>query len=705
MADDNPYAKYGGGTGGQSDNPYAKYGGGVEQSSPAPEPRTDRAFQRGFASSASFGFLDEIEGLAKAGGLDANDPDVWNALSSIVVGSYRKLKGDPEAQKAYDEQVGKSRELSKGLEEQHPTATMAGGLGGAVALPFAAAARLPKAAAGLTGKALAEAQRLARVRASAITGGVTGALSGVGGGEDTATRVGGGVIGGTVGSTIGAVAPTVIEPIAKAGAQVLRPITNRIAGLRNPKEEAMRRIGLAGSAAKPSQALSEAEYAAAQNAGTPVSVVDRLGVPGQSLARSAANTSTVARADLEDVAARSVNEGGRLALWLKGQFHHDAADLQDAITAAARTANPAGYRKAAQEAAQLHPGGLWDEGFEQIAQAPEVQAAIRKASVTGASRAAKEGFTPIGNPFKMDRQTGRMTLPDGAPRPNLEFWDQVKKNLDTLGTREAKDWSRVLRERIDELVPAYGEARAGAAAFFGAKDMVEAGQKAVNSAGKFELPEMRRVLAKASPEEQKLFNDGYASRMIETLNASPTQRATMLNRIRGSEAAREELALGLGGKAKAEEFQARMRVEGIMKNLNKALNGTTTARQLAELGLAGGAGAVDYLAVGSDAYHAGATGAAVYGLLRTGGRLAGQKIDQRVVEHVAQLLTSADQSVVERGIKLAATNPSLMRALENADNRVARVVGSSAPKNIPGMQAGAPGRADENQPQVPGPPQ
>jgi hypothetical protein len=670
-----PWEKYAA----QEEGPWTKYAA-------TPEPRTERAISRGFTGAASFGFLDELEGLARAGGLEPDDPNVANAIAALAVGSYKKFRGDPEAQKAYEEQVAKSRALTKGLEEQHPYASIGGQVGGALALPAAAAAK---------GATLG-----ARALASGITGAVTGGLTGIGQGEDTTGRVVGGLTGAGLGGTIGAVAPAVVEPITRLGARVLSPITSRISGALRPEEAATQRIGIA--ATRGPQGLTEAEYAAEQALGTPVAAVDRLGQAGQALARSAANTSPEARAALENVTTRYQDTGGRLANWLRGQFHYPDAEAQRvAIAEAARTANPPAYRRASQEAAQLHPGGLWDEGFEQIAQAPEVQSAIRKASITGASRAAREGFTPVGNPFRMDRSTGRMTLPDGAPRPTLEFWDQVKQNLDKVNTREAQDWSRVLRERIDELVPTYGEARAGAASFFGARDMLNAGERFVGASTRYRIPETRRILANASPQERQLFNDGYASRLIEALEArGGAARTNMLNRIEQSPAARTELELGLGGRDRTDAFLARMRVESVMNNMRNALGNSTTARQLVELGLAGGAGGIEYLRAGGDLLHGGGAAALTLALTR-----GGRYIDQRVATRVGELLASPDQAVVERGIRMIAQNPALMRALESADNRVARVLGASTPRIPQALQAGAPGRAEGDQPQVPGPPQ
>jgi hypothetical protein len=189
------------------------------------------------------------------------------------------------------------------------------------------------------------------------------------------------------------------------------------------------------------------------------------------------------------------SQSPRLAEWLQQTFHYpDAAAQQDALDKIARTVNRPAYAKAYSAGAK----GLWDEGFEQIIQAPVVQDAIRKTMVSAKNDAAKAGFTPPKIPFAMN-DAGRLSLKTDAEGnrllPNLQFWDFVKRNLDKVGTREAQDWARVLRERLDELVPSYQTARAGAAKFFGAQDALEAGQNFVGASARFGLPAARKALA------------------------------------------------------------------------------------------------------------------------------------------------------------------------------------------------------------------
>jgi hypothetical protein len=119
--------------------------------------------------------------------------------------------------------------------------------------------------------------------------------------------------------------------------------------------------------------------------------------------------------------------------------------------------------------------------------------------------------------------TGPERRPDLS---NLAFWDATKRELDDAASNgpahggerssSAGDLARMLRNELDQHVPSYQQARAGAAHFFDAENALEAGQ---NFVGKnMTANEARRALAQMTPQERQLFQDGFVSRFIETLN-------------------------------------------------------------------------------------------------------------------------------------------------------------------------------------------
>jgi hypothetical protein len=353
---------------------------------------------------------------------------------------------------------------------------------------------------------------------------------------------------------------------------------------------------------------------------------------------------------------------------LNSNFNYPNSEAtQDALKQVARTVNKPAYAKAYAAGAN----GIWSDELAQASQAPVVQDAIRKTMVSAKNEAAKQGFPAPQNPFRTDKE-GRIFLgKDSNGRqltPSLQFWDYVKRNLDASGTRDAKEWARVVREHLDEHVPSYADARSGAAKFFGAQDAMEAGQKAVTA--RMTNRDIRKGLDAMSPVERKLFQDGFVDQFVKTIRELPDNR-NVLNSISKSSAARERLMMALGPQ-KAKDLETFLRVEGIMDRSRTALGNSTTARQLAELGLAGGYNLYEGKGSVSTDPQVLAKTLAIYGALR-GSRALGSHIDERVVKRVAELLTSSDIKDLDKGIKLISRNETLFKAIRAADQAVGAV--------------------------------
>ena len=498
-----------------------------------------------------------------------------------------------------------------------------------------------------------------------VQGGISNAVIG---GTDAALQGDNPITAGGISGLVGAISPAAGRLVNAA----TRPVQNAIRSVSDPIAEASRRVAgwMDRDIKTGSGGLSSQEFIEAQRAGQPVNMLDLGGEATRAGARSAANTSAEGRALLNrDINDRFESQSSRFADRMKGVFHYPNVDAQqEALDKVARTVNRPAYAKAYSEGANLK----FDESLEQISQAPVVQDAIRKAMVSAKNDAAKLGFTPPKNPFQFD-ETGRLKLktnPDGSKmEPNLQFWDIVKRNLDKTGTPEAKDWARILREHVDTVVPSYAQARAGAARFFSAGDALEAGQNFVGASDKFGLREARKQLAKMSPEEKQLFADGYADRLIQTIEKNPDRR-TIVNRIAKSGPAKEELEIALG-RERAAEVMSHMHVENIMDLARPAVQGnSTTARQLVELGLAGGVGGYESFQGDPQALmHA----ALVYGAAR-----GHRAIDERVAQHVAKLLVSNDIRQLQKGIRLISRNQNMMGAIRNADAGLAAIAARGA---------------------------
>jgi hypothetical protein len=651
------------------------------------------ASARGAAQGLTANFSDEIRGLVEASGANPDDPaSVYKLLS----GALKYWSGDQEAKKRYDTAVSRERDLNKAAEEQHPIASTVGQIGGAVALPIGAgmnAATVP-----------------GRMATGAAVGAGLGGLAGAGegkGGVDTASRA---ITGAATGAALGGAAPAVVEGVIRGARAAAAPVANAVRGIRDTDSEAARRVVTAierDRAIDPAAAsrLSPNEFAASVQSGGPAAIMDIGGETTRALARSAANTSPEGRAVLNRaINDRFEGQTGRVTDWLRRTFNYpDAGAQRKAIEDTAKNVNSKNYLTAMREGQH----GVWSPELQRLAGAPAIRDAANAAIPSLANRGISEGFNaPRRNPLAFDKATGTASLrelEDGSRIiPDLRFWDQVKRGLDAqIGKAEKYgDNSRVeeltglknsLLTELDKLVPSYQKARAGAAHYFGANDALEAGQKFVT--GNVSISDARRAMAEMSPIERQLFQDGFVSRFIEMLDKTGDRR-NILNKIADSKDSRERLMLVLG-RDKAAELEAGLRVEGIMDLARGAVQGnSTTARQLAELGLAGGAYGFSGGGLNPFSDPAAVVNAAiVYGAAR--GKNA---INERLSRRVAEMLVSQDPRIILQGARTVARNQTLFNSLRAADRGLARIGGEQAPVT-PALQAIGAGRAD-NQPDV-----
>ncbi len=621
----------------------------------------------GALDTASFGLRPALAGLTEAAGPYVRAPDQAPDPTRPIVGGYKMAKdwltgtNDPALHEAYEHGRRTALDEQEMAQKESPLGYGAGQVGGVLAGPAFGAAR------GVTA--------LGRIAHGAAAGAIGSGLHGVGtaiseekGLGDAALDVGRET---ATGAAFGTAGSGVLEALRPVG----RKIAGVIRGLRDPDAEASRRIAqhMVADFDRKGPSLTPEEISAANAAGTPRSIIDAGDESVRALGRSAANTSPEARAALTEMTqARFEQQSPRIAGYIRqitggGDV---AGDLEKLEAAATRVNRPA-YNKAFKA-----PGAaaMWDEGFEQIAQAPVVQDAIRKATVTGANDAARAGFTPVLNPFVMDKVSGRMVLRENADgsvaKPSLQFWDSVKKNLDKTGTREAKDFARVLREHSDQLVPEYKEARAGAASFFGAENALDAGHKFVQWGDNSPAAQLaaRRAFGRMSDPEKQLFARGYASNLADMVEKVGDTQDVLKRAFLNNGPARDRTLMALGPE-NARKLEALLRAERIVDRARTSLGNSTTARQLAEMGFAGGAtaGAEGLYDQSFNLSHV-VTASILAGAVRHGA----QVIDKGVARRVGELLASNDPAVLARGIQVATRNPSIFNALRAATSGVAR---------------------------------
>jgi len=661
----------------------------IPQKPNGPQIGAGQSFMRGAMQGLTANFGDELNALSNASGRTMADGTPSQGIDALLVGLYKRLNGDPEFMKRYESELAKERDLNQAASAQHPVANMLGDVTGAIAMPLGAVgggATLP-----------------ARMLRGAVSGGTYGALAGAGEGTDAMDRATRATTGGILGAAAGGVVPPVVEGIARGASAAASPIINAVRGAINPGDEAARRVATAvmrDVRADP-QAVSRLtvpEFASSVQNGGPATIMDLGGETTRALARSAANTSPEGRQALnEAINDRFEGQVGRVRQWLNDTFNYpNARAQQDAMDQAAKVVNRGNYAKAYSDGDRP----LWSPELERLAGSPAVEDAIKSAVRNGKDRAIVEGMGGFRVPLTVTPD-GRVVFnkgPNGVPTyPNLQFWDYVRRELSDAAQRERgtsqggvlKSLAGSLNTELDNLVPSYQQARAGASSFFGAQNALEAGQNFVGQ--NFDLGGTRQALAKMSPTERSLFQDGFVSRLIETLDKVPDRRS-VVNQIANSPSAREKLYTALGPQ-KASQLEAGLRVEGIMDLARSAVQGnSTTARQLAELGLAGsGVGLAGYGGINQNPKEM--TIGMVMAALGSGGK----KIDQRVARRVAEMLVSDDPSALQRGIKLIASNKTFLNAFRSADDKIARVAGANVPTNAV-LQGAMPSRANDKQP-------
>lgn len=576
--------------------------------------------------------------------------------SDAIVGGAGMLMG-----RDYGETVQGLKDRRGQIAEQNPVAHAAGGIAGLVGGWGGIAGLAGKAAVGLEG---ALGQRVVNSALSSAGVGTGDAIARGATPEQALTT-------GAFDAVLGGGIPIVGAALKGSLGALGRKLEPTIGAIRDSGKEALRRTGKAfarDAEANPQLLMGQADEAAAKAADLPIINADRGGETVRALTRSIANQSPEARAVIERTASdRFAGQASRAVETMRRVAGGNVDDLafQDGIKAMARMANKPVYDKAFAD-----PAGraVWSPGIRQLMQSDRFRKAVTAAESRGRDKAAITGAKPVRNPFEFGAN-GEYTLrvnPDGSRAwPSLEFWDQVKRNLDGMidaaqrGARpdrtlfaDLSEMKRMLVNELDTAVPAYSRARGTAAMFFGADDAVDAGRKFANATR--QLPEAERVISGLTKTELKAFQTGFASEVIDKI-MDARFRANVIDQAFGSPAKREMMKQ-VFGPAKARELEAFIRVEEIADQLRNAMGNSTTARQLMELGIGAGSGA---LLTGGD-WKGALTGAA----LVRGGRALSQRVDDKVMQEVARLLLSKDPAAMKRAMAQAQLSPMWMDALE-----------------------------------------
>jgi hypothetical protein len=651
------------------------------------------------AGGLTANFYDELRGLHEAGG---GDPGMLN-LGPIIRGAYRTITSDPEAMKRYQATVEEERAREGELSKEHPVASVAGGVTGALAMPIGAvagAATLP-----------------ARIARGAMVGGAYGALSGAGEGTDTQGRLAGAATGGAIGAAGGGAAPAVIAgagQVARAGGALLGHPIEAFRQARDIEGAAAGKIAdaLKYDVGSGRAGMSGADIAAARATGQEPALMDVGGERTRDLARWAANTSPAGRAALEEtINPRFAEQSKRAGAFLRNLVPTPASATltREALDAAERAANKPAYKRA--YAAGDRP--IWSPELERLTGSQDVVGAMRKAAEQGKSRAISEGFGAF-NPGVKVTEDGRLMFgsKNGVPTyPNIQFWDYAHRALsDAAGDafRAGRNseggylssLSKQLRNELDQQVPEFGQARAGAAAFFGAENALDAGQKFVSM--KIGRDEARQAINKMTAPQRALFAEGFVSDLVNKVEKISDNRSVTIDRIFNSVDGRDRMAIALGPN-RAGELEAFLRRENMMDLARTAVKGnSTTVRQLMRAALETGGHSIVGGAIGAGAEElysgqispTAVVTAAIFGGARVGRSVVNAKLAQRVGE----MLASDDPKVNSTVFRMAANNPQVGKMVRGAETFLEKIAGRSgaeAPPFLPSVAT----HADQQQQQ------
>lgn len=624
----------------------SQFGGGPV--TPRAQPGQPRPTLGGSALATVQGIYDVIPGMNI----------VQQGTDWLAANTLGRLSGqDPQA---YQEGIEARRQQTL---DANPIAQAGGAIGGS--LLGMGAAGLTNTGARVLGMSGNLGQRV--VNSAASNAGITLAdalLDGESGADATA----GGMLSGAIGGAIPLVGAGIGAAARSVGKQVVRPIATAF----NRDNEAILRVGQARrQAANINDVLTPADEAMAARAGTPVLNADRGGEPLRTLARTASNISTEAAGNLKRAAQeRFEGQAGRATRFLREVMGGATDDLglQQRLSASARASNRPAY-----DAAYSAPNAraIWSPQIRQLMQSDIFRGAINAAESAGTDQAALTGGRAVRNPFVFG-QDGTITLrqmPDGTRAlPSLEFWDIVQRNLrrtETTARRQGDDTlagttaqlRRMLNNELDGAVPEFQRARQGAYEFFQAEDALEAGRNAVNLTR--QVPEMRQAYARMSAADRQAAAVGYASSLIDMIGAA-RDRVNVIQQVFGSPARRELNELFLGP-ARAREVEAFVHMENALDQLRTAVSGnSSTAQQLIAAGVLGGAGGL--WASGGNVNTA-LTSAALLAAGRRGLQMLGKRVDDMVMQRIAEILVSDDPALINQAVRNATLSAQHMDAL------------------------------------------
>ena len=596
----------------------------------------------------------------------------------------------------FSQQKKRIGDVDSGLVREFPkTSLLTPIVAGAATLPVSGPV---EATSNLLGRALPLVRGLpSDIAASGLVGAGYGGLYGAGNGDTLSERVDNAKSGAGLGAAAGAAAPVLGRVLgglyntaaSKLGFGADREAQAAVQAARNPASE-----------------MSPTDISNAQTANQPITAADVYGSPQiKRLLDKAATGSPDAQGTIKNILQpRADEQAGRTKAFMQDIFNSnlEPQEILDEINSNAQIANAANYKQAFSDPKAQ---SVWNDGLKNLIQAPQVKQAIADANTRSQTEAvlereaARSAGMPVPNdpivknPFVTDSQ-GNLTLPTdpqtGQPTitPNLKFWDIVKRNLDSQHDNatgdfgKATDQSRLINglrkgllSNLDDAVPSYAQARAGAAGFFGENNAFMAGMKYLSQKNALQSSQADAAVNALNPAQKSLFAQGVAVDMVQKAQ-NPNVRQNALRQF-NTPATAQKLRNALGPYAdKVESF---LRVEDRMAQTKQAIESSLTGQRNVDQGMhaplghgvigavaqslgpvAGGAvlGGVGNYEGGHDPFTGAMYGAGAGALLSRGNAHA-----RAVNEAIARMLMEGDPQKIAKTASAISQKPGLLNAL------------------------------------------
>lgn len=609
--------------------------------------RSVDSFMRGAADTATFGFADEIAGIANAANPFKTDKNGMATISNPVTATIDYFtKDNSDASHA----IRRERAFQAQRDEMDPVASTTGRIAGALT----GAVGLTKAGAPYMAALPAEASLAAKTAQSAKAGALYSGLYGLGSGEGAGDRLKEGATGALTGAAIGTAIPGLTSAIGAA----TKPARDALKGFFNPGAYADQKI-----AERLADAGTDATQAASKMARTPgLSLADVGGKTTQNLLKTTTNIPGKAAARVQtQLAQKAMQQGDRIRSNVKTLFADPDGYLaaKDTIAADAKKLAAPLYQKAYETPVPF------TETLEKILETP-----AGKAALANAERIAANEQQPFQQFFinMLDDTTGTIRRV-----PDARGWDYIKRGFDDVidANKAAGTFGKMNNEgrvisalkdkmlqEIDDANPAYAAARKVWSDQASLDRALEAGREALSQS-----PEAtRRAMASMSQAEKEAFKIGVADDLRNKVGKVGFTHNALLKFF----SSRDQLAnlrAAFDNDAQFAEFRKAMFAEARKRSTYNTVTGnSSTAKQLADMAEAGGLNETVNFA--KDAATGGITGATLKWLGSRMKILGG--FTPQVADDIAR--------------KLMATNPQQAQAITSELARIERAAISADQK-------------------------